>query len=99
MRIDIADLLSDLHHSIDLVAADLSRDRPDLANALRAQAASIPRPDDLRPRRSPRTPRAAATELRPLLYRALDEGVVDADKFDRLMLQQNRALRAVRGRR
>jgi hypothetical protein len=99
MQSQLTELLSHLHQSIDRLAADLMRDRPDLALALRVQTASIPRPEELRPLRPPVSARVACDELRPLLYRALEEGVVDAKGFDRLMLKQNRAARALRQRR
>jgi hypothetical protein len=87
-------LLTDLHQSIDRVAEDLSRDRPDLATALRVQAAWIPRPEDIPDPPEPDAKRACR-RLRPLLYRALDEGVLDGNQFDRLMLRQVQARRAL----
>src|SRR5262245_55763757 len=89
------DLLTDLHHSLERLADDLSRDEPALANALRRESAWIPRPDEVQSRRPTALPRAAR-ELGPLLYRALDEGVVDARRFDALMVRHVRAKRAMR---
>jgi hypothetical protein len=91
-------LLTDIHQSIDRVADDLSRDRPDLATALRVQAAWIPRPEEIDPASDGGGERACR-RLRPLLYRALDEGVLDGDQFDRMMLRQNQARRALGKRR
>ena len=90
-------LLTDLHQSIDRVAEDLSRDRPDLAVALRSQAAWIPRPEEI-PEPPPDNAQRACRRLRPLLYRALDEGVLDGKQFDRMMMRQVQARRAL-GRR
>jgi hypothetical protein len=87
--------LTDLHQSIDRVADDLSRDRPDLATALRLQAAWIPRPEDI-PDPSPETDgERSCRRLRPLLYEALDKGVLDGRQFDRMMLRQVQARRAL----
>ena len=44
----VSALLADLHHSLDRLADDLSRDRPGLAVALRKEAAWIPRPESRR---------------------------------------------------
>lgn len=41
---DLDELLHQIHHSIDRVAQDLERDRPDLARALRRESTRIPRP-------------------------------------------------------
>ena len=83
-------LLTDIHHSLDRVCEDLERDRPDLASSLRAHASWIPRPDEL-VRGVPPTATASVRELRPLLYEALDVGVVDARQFDVLMIERTRA--------
>lgn len=71
----IGQLLTDIHSSIDRLAEDLSRDRPDLAAALRKEAALIPRPE-ITPSPPAPPPRAPAARLGPLLYRALDEGIL-----------------------
>jgi hypothetical protein len=96
------DLLTDLHRSIDLVAQDVAREQPALAEALRKRAAWIPRPDDvvapLRTARAAATGEGACRALPPLLYRALDEGVLDAKQFDSLMVGQSRAARVMRER-
>jgi hypothetical protein len=90
----LQDLLREIHHSIDRVADDLARDRPALAEALRQEAAWIPRPEPLmRGARAPSGGAAACSSLRPLLYEALDEGAVDAHHFDALMLCQAQAAR------
>jgi hypothetical protein len=82
-------LLTDIHHSLDRVCEDLDRDRPDLALALRAHASWIPRPDEIAVGLPP--PTSGVRELRPLLYEALDAGVVDARQFDVLMVERARA--------
>jgi hypothetical protein len=96
-------LLADIHHSLDRLAEDLSRDRPDLALALRKEATLIPRPERAPPPPPPRAafaPRAPANcaQLRPLLYRALDEGVLPARRFDALMVRRARAAGILRMR-
>jgi hypothetical protein len=88
---DTEALLSQLHQSIDLLAADLSRDRPDLARELRRQTAWIPTPERSRP------PSRRRRALTPLLYHALDAGILDERRFDTFMLQERRAARALRG--
>jgi hypothetical protein len=86
------DLLTDLHRSLDRVADDLTPDRPDLAAALRRQSAWIPRPETVATAPAPRSTTAACAALPPLLYEALDEGVIDARTFDKLMIRRLRAL-------
>jgi hypothetical protein len=90
-------LLTDLHRNIDRVASDLAHDQPALAEALRNEAAWIPRPEDVDRADAPAAGVACAA-LRPLLYEALDEGVLDARRFDTLMLQRGRAARLLRVR-
>lgn len=85
-------LLTEIHHNVDRVCEDLQRDRPDLAEALRQHAAWIPRPDALERGVLPST-KASVRRLGPLLYDALDEGVVDARQFDALMVERARAAR------
>jgi hypothetical protein len=94
----IGHLLTDIHRSIDRLAEDLSRDRPDLAAALRKEAALIPKPDVAPPPPSPRAP-PSATQLGPLLYRALDEGLLPHQRFDALMVRRARAAGILRNRR
>jgi hypothetical protein len=84
-------LLEELHRSIDRLADDLSLDRPDLATALRRKSESIPRPADRAPSPAETGSRVACRRLHPLLYHALDEGVVHARDFDALMLLRRRA--------
>jgi hypothetical protein len=86
---DLEELLSHLHQSIDLLATDLSRDRPDLARELRRQTAWIPPPERIRP------PDRRRRALKPLLYRALDAGILNDRRFDTFMLQERRAARAL----
>jgi hypothetical protein len=94
------ELLTQLHDNLDRLADDLMRDRPDLANALRVQSAWIPHPRSRRRNRwRPRSARHVCSSLRPLLYRALDEGVLDERRFDTLMVQQRRAARTLEGAR
>ena len=83
-------LLTDIHHSLDRVCEDLERDRPDLAQALRTHSSWIPRPDDI-VSLPPLSSTDSVHELRPLLYEALDAGLVDARQFDALMLERARA--------
>jgi hypothetical protein len=92
----IGQLLDDIHRSIDRLAENLTPDRPDLAAALRKEAALIPRPDlaPVHPR-----PPASATQLGPLLYRALDEGLLPHHRFDALMIRRARAAGVLRQRR
>lgn len=97
------DLLTDLHRSIELVAADVGRDRPALAEALRRRAAWIPRPEEVAAaapavRARTATGDGACRALPPLLYQALDEGVLSAPQFDSLMVGQSRAARVLRER-
>lgn len=93
----LLDLLTEIHRNVDRVCEDLQRDRPDLAAALRQHASWIPRPDELARGVLPST-RTSVRRLGPLLYDALDEGVVDARRFDALMLERARAERVL-GRR
>jgi hypothetical protein len=94
----LAQMLKHLHESIDQLAEELERDRPELSNALKIQQASLPSPPSTvaPPSRNPRRGRA---RLPALLYGALDAGVVDARKFDRIMLLESRAARTLRARR
>ena len=89
------DLLADIHRSLDRLAEDLSRDRPDLASALRKEAALLPKPEPSQPRSS--SP-ANCVQLGPLLYRALDEGSLRARQFDRLMIRRIRVANVMRAR-
>jgi hypothetical protein len=93
-------LLADIHHSLDRLAEDLSRDRPDLALALRKEATLIPQPERAPQPRAALAPKAPANcaQLRPLLYRALDEGVLPSRRFDALMVRRARAAGILRMR-
>jgi hypothetical protein len=93
----LIDLLTEIHHNVDRVCEDLQRDRPDLATALREHAAWIPRPDELRRGVLPSTKstKTSARRLGPLLYDALDEGLVDSHQFDALMVTRSRAERVL----
>jgi hypothetical protein len=91
-------LLHELHQSIDRLADDLALDRPDLATALRRRSESIPRPANrAEPHVSPGA-RAACMRLYPLLYHALDAGLIEAREFDALMLLRIRAGRTLERR-
>ena len=90
-------LLLEIHHSVELLCEDLQLDRPDLAAAIRDHAAWIPRPDELIRGAQPST-KATVRRLGPLLYDALDEGLVDAQHFDALMVERVRAERVLDGR-
>ena len=93
MRNDpLVDLLTEIHRNVDRVCEDLQRDRPDLAQALRDHAAWIPRPDDLLRGCLPST-KTSVRRLGPLLYDALDEGLVGPQQFDALMVERTRAER------
>jgi hypothetical protein len=97
MRKDpLLDLLTEIHRNVDRVCEDLQRDRPDLADALRQHAAWIPRPEELAAGVLPST-KTSVRRLGPLLYDALDEGVVDARHFDALMIERSRAARVLDG--
>jgi len=87
-------LLLEIHRNVDLLCEDLQTDRPDLADAIREHAAWIPKPDDLLRGAQPST-KATVRRLGPLLYDALDEGLVDARQFDALMLERARAERII----
>jgi hypothetical protein len=90
----LLNLLLEIHRTVDLLCEDLQTDRPDLAEAIRDHAAWIPKPDDLLRGASPST-KATVRRLGPLLYDALDEGLVDAQQFDALMLERARAERVI----
>jgi hypothetical protein len=92
----IGQLLDDIHRSIDRLAENLTPDRPDLAAALRKEASLIPRPDIACAQTKPA---ASATQLGPLLYRALDEGLLPHRRFDALMIRRARAAGILRQRR
>ena len=95
MRKDpLVDLLTEIHRNVDRVCEDLEPDRPDLAEALRQHAAWIPRPEELLAGKLPATD-GSVRRLGPLLYDALDEGIVDAQHFDALMLERARAARVL----
>lgn len=79
----VRSLLADLSESLDRLADELDRDRPRLAVTLRREADRPPLVAGERGRRR--------KKLRPLLYRALDAGAVDARRFDRLMTLAARA--------
>ncbi len=90
----LIELLTEIHRNVDRVCEDLEPDRPDLAQALRQHAAWIPRPDELVRGALPATD-GSVRRLGPLLYDALDEGVVDAQHFDALMVERARAERVL----
>ena len=77
-------ILRDLHHAIERLANTVEDEAP-MAAALRRFARRLP----LRATPTARKPRP----MRDLLYRALDEGAIDAPRFDWLMLAENRLAR------
>ncbi len=93
----LIDLLNEIHRSVDALCADLQPDRPDLARAIRVHSAWIPPPDQLERGVMPPV-KITVRRLGPLLYDALDEGLVDAHQFDALMLERSRAQRVIDGR-
>ncbi|HWE26579.1 MAG TPA: hypothetical protein VHB97_01195 [Polyangia bacterium] len=90
----LLNLLLEIHRNVDLLCEDLQTDRPDLADAIREHAAWIPKPEDLLRGAQPST-KTTVRRLGPLLYDALDEGLVDARHFDALMLERARAERLI----
>jgi len=98
MRNDpLVQLLIEIHQHVDLLCEDLEQDRPDLADAIRTHAAWIPRPEELLQGALPPT-KVSVERLGPLLYDALDEGLVDARHFDALMLERAAAERVIDAR-
>jgi hypothetical protein len=93
------DLLTRIHLSIDSLAEELVPEQPLLALALRNQAAHIPRPDPPLANLSLRGARRACAALRPLLYDALAEGLLDGREFDAWMVRRLKAERALAARR
>ena len=88
-------LLEDLSFNLDRLADELEGRRPELARTLRIESTRteplvarepIGPPPQRRPRRA---------GLRGILYRALEEGAVDASRFDRLMIVATRARQGV----
>jgi len=96
---DQAILLHELHRSIHALA-DAIADEPDVARALRRLAARLPEPGEPPPLPPPPPPppRRRPAPLRPLLYRALADGVLDARRFDHAMLVGRRATQLAAGR-
>ncbi len=84
-------LLTNLHRSLDRVCEDLDRDRPDLSKALRAQAAWIPRPDEIAHGLGP----PGLVELRPQLHEALTASLSDGSRFDAVMIERARPEQAL----
>jgi hypothetical protein len=95
---DDQQILSDLHDAIERLA-DAMNDQPPVSRALRRFADQLPstRPG-LRRRLAARMPRNPSA-IRPLLWRALDDGVLDAKRFDAAMLMRARAERSLESRR
>lgn len=88
-------LLSELHEAIERLA-DAVVDRPPVALTLRRLANALPeaRPTSARRPLVPRDPSA----IEPLLWRALVDGVIDARRFDVVMVARARAARALADR-
>jgi hypothetical protein len=93
----IVRLLAAIHDNVDRLCENLERDRPDLAASVRQNASWIPRPTELLHVASP-SARSSAHHLGGLLYDALAEGLIDARRFDVLMVQRTRAERVLRTR-
>lgn len=93
------DLLRDLEHAV-LRLADAVDSEPPIAAALRRFAGTLPgSPPPLLPAAPPPPPPppyrpSRRGDLRPMLYRALDAGALDARGFDWLMVAEGRARRA-----
>lgn len=88
------DILSELHASIDRVAQALLPEHPQLAAAMRAHATRLPAPP------APSSPTARAPRaVPPLAYRALDEGLLDGEELDRLLVRHQRAQALLRARK
>jgi len=79
-------LLTDLAYNLDRLADQLEPERPALARSLRRESVAATGEEGARdaPTRRP---------LRPVLYEALDAGVLPASRFDRLMVLEARARR------
>ncbi len=93
MRKDpLIDLLMEIHRNVERLCEELQNDRPDLARAIRVHSAWIPPPEQLERGKMPPT-KIAVQRLGPLLYDALDEGLVDPQRFDALMIERSRAQR------
>lgn len=90
-------LLSDLREAIHRLA-DAVADHPPTAHALERLADELPttRPS-LRRQLAARLPRNPS-RIEPLLYRALDHGLLDGRGFDAAMLVRSRAARALERR-
>jgi hypothetical protein len=90
-------LLEELHHAIGRLA-DAVGDDPPTARALRRFADDLPatRPAlrSALARRLPRNPSA----IKPLLWDALADGVLDARRFDIAMIARGRAARVIEAR-
>ncbi len=94
---DDQQLLEELHRAIERLA-DAVSDEPPVARALRRFADDLPatRPAlrSALARRLPRNPSA----IKPLLWQALADGVIDARRFDLAMVARGRAARRLEAR-
>lgn len=86
-------LLVDLRASIERLA-DAVAERRSLAGALRLLSDALP--DPKRPRRSS-MPARDPSAIRPLLWQALADGVIDYRRFDAAMMMRARAARILDG--
>ncbi len=87
-------LLRDLHSAITRLAEAVDH-QPRLAITLRRLADDLPTPRAAVPRVPlPRNPAA----IQPLLWRALSDGLFDAQHFDRAMVARSRAARLLAAR-
>jgi hypothetical protein len=91
----IVDLLRELQSNVDAVCAELL-DRPDLVEAIRVHTSWIPPRDQLDRGVLPPA-KIIVRRLGPLLYDALDEGLVEPHDFDALMIERSRAERVLDG--
>jgi hypothetical protein len=92
----LTDLLKEVQCSVDQLCEVLQPDRPDLVDAIRVHSSWIPPRDQLDRGVMPPV-KITVRKLAPLLYDALDEGLVDAHDFDALMLERSIAERVLEG--
>ncbi len=85
-------LLSDLHEAIDRLA-DAVDDQPAVAAALRRFATRLPEAErsERSETRLPQNPSA----IRPLLWEALADGLIDGHQFDVAMVTRARAAQVI----
>jgi hypothetical protein len=92
MHTSLRRLLADITRSLDALADDLDADRPELAHALRREARVFQEPsapNSASVAREPPPRRRRSVE--PLLYDALDAGLIGSKSLDRLLIRTRRA--------